>query len=251
MKEMSELRDKVVIVTGAGQGIGREIALSFAKNGAKTVLIDISETIFEVLKEIESIGAQGIAIKCDVSNSSETEKAVNKAIEKFGKIDILVNNAGIYPFKQFKDMSEEEWDRVLNVNLKGVFNFTRAALPKMIEQRRGKIINIASIAGAIVGFSNLAHYSASKAGIVGFTRALALEVAQYGINVNAISPGPILTPGTRGMREENFEQIRRSIPLGRWGRPEDVANLALFLASEKSDFITGQNIVIDGGYTIQ
>ncbi|MEM4176130.1 MAG: SDR family NAD(P)-dependent oxidoreductase [Nitrososphaeria archaeon] len=248
---MSELRDKVVIVTGAGQGIGREIALSFAKNGAKTVLIDISETIFEVLKEIESIGAQGIAIKCDVSNSSETEKAVNKAIEKFGKIDILVNNAGIYPFKQFKDMSEEEWDRVLNVNLKGVFNFTRAALPKMIEQRRGKIINIASIAGAIVGFSNLAHYSASKAGIVGFTRALALEVAQYGINVNAISPGPILTPGIKGMREENFEQIRRSIPLGRWGRPEDVANLALFLASEKSDFITGQNIVIDGGYTIQ
>lgn len=166
-------------------------------------------------------------------------------------MDILVNNAGIYPFKPFTEMTEQEWDRVLNVNLKGVFYFTKAALPKMIERRRGKIINIASIAGSVVGFPNLAHYAASKAGIVGFTRALALEVAQYGINVNAISPGPILTPSTKVLDEETYEQIRRSIPLGRWGKPEDVANLTLFLASDRSDFITGQNIVIDGRYTVQ
>jgi len=248
---MFNLNGKVAIVTGAGHGIGREIALLLAKSGAKIAVIDVSDKVFEVLKDVEALGQEGLAIKCDVSNSGEVEEAVRKIVEKFNRIDILVNNAGIYPFKPLIEMTEQEWDKVLGVNLKGVFYFTRAVMPKMIERRRGKIINIASIAGSVVGFANLTHYSASKAGIVGFTRALALEVAQYGINVNAVSPGPILTPGTRVLGEETYEQIRKSIPLGRWGRPEEVANLVLFLASDESDFITGQNIIIDGGYTIQ
>ncbi|MEM2247846.1 MAG: SDR family NAD(P)-dependent oxidoreductase [Thermoproteota archaeon] len=248
---MFNLDGKVAIVTGAAQGIGKEIALLLARSGARTVIIDVSDKIFDVMKEIEAFGQDSLAIKCDVSNGEEVKNAVKEVIGRFGRIDILVNNAGIYPFKQFTEMTERDWDKVLNVNLKGVFHFTRFVLPKMMEQRKGKIINIASVAGSVVGFPNLAHYSASKAGIVGFTKALALEVAQYNINVNAISPGPILTPGTKALGKETYEQIRKSIPLGRWGKPEDVANLVLFLASDESDFITGQNIVIDGGYTIQ
>ncbi|MEM2960254.1 MAG: SDR family NAD(P)-dependent oxidoreductase [Candidatus Bathyarchaeia archaeon] len=231
---MFNLNGKVAIVTGAGQGIGREIVLLLAKNGSKTVLIDINEKIFEVLEDIKALNREGLAIKCDVSNGEEVKRAVKEVLEKFGSVDILVNNAGIYPFKPFTEMAEWEWDKVLDVNLKGVFYFTSEVLPKMIERRGGKIINIASIAGSVIGFPNLVHYSASKAGIVGFTRALALELAQYGINVNAISPGPILTPGTKTLGEETYEQIRRNIPLGRWGKPEEIANLTLFLASEES-----------------
>lgn len=249
---MYELKDKIALVTGAGQGIGKAIALTLAKHGASVVLFDISDKIFDVLKEIEKLGIKGLAVKCDVSRAEEVEKAVKEAISVFGRINILVNNAGIYPFKPILQMTEQDWERVLDINLKGTFLVTRAVLPKMIEQRSGKIINIASIAGSMVGYSNLAHYSASKAGVVGFTRALALEVAPYGINVNAISPGPIQSPGTEaiGLTKELYEQTVRSIPLGRMGLPEDVANLVVFLASDKSSFITGQNIVIDGGNTI-
>ncbi|MCS7132791.1 MAG: SDR family oxidoreductase [Nitrososphaeria archaeon] len=248
---MINLNGRVAIVTGAAQGIGKEVGLSLARAGADVVIVDVVDKLFEVVKDIKKHGRNTLGIKCDVSNYNDVKNAVDQVIDKFGGVDILVNNAGIYPFRPILEMNEEDWDKVIGVNLKGVFNFTKAVLPKMIEQKRGKIINIASIAGAVVGFMNLTHYSASKAGIVGFTKSLALEVAKYRINVNAISPGPILTEGTEILGHEMYEQIKMAIPIGRWGKPEDVANLVIFLASDESNFITGQNIVIDGGYTLQ
>ncbi|MDW8021651.1 MAG: SDR family NAD(P)-dependent oxidoreductase [Nitrososphaerota archaeon] len=245
------MNGRVAIVTGAAQGIGKEVGLSLARAGADVVIVDVVDKLFEVVKDIKKHGRNTLGIKCDVSNYNDVKNAVDQVIDKFGGVDILVNNAGIYPFRPILEMNEEDWDKVIGVNLKGVFNFTKAVLPKMIEQKRGKIINIASIAGAVVGFMNLTHYSASKAGIVGFTKSLALEVAKYRINVNAISPGPILTEGTEILGHEMYEQIKMAIPIGRWGKPEDVANLVIFLASDESNFITGQNIVIDGGYTLQ
>lgn len=245
------LKDKVAIVTGAGQGIGRGIALALAREGAKVVVSDISDKASEVVKEIEDLGSEALAVKADVRDSGKTEEMAKAAIDKFGRIDILVNNAGIYPFKPLIEMTEGDWDRVLGVNLKGVFNCTKAVLPKMIEQKSGSIINISSIAGSVVGYSNLVHYSASKAGMLGFTRAAALELAQYGIRVNAIAPGAVETPGTKALGEEPLKQIEQTIPLRRIGQPEDIANLVVFLASDESSYITGQLIIADGGLTIQ
>lgn len=248
---MVQLKGKIAIVTGAAQGIGRGIVLSLAKKVAKVAVADITDKRFEVVREIEQMGSGGLAIRCDVLSKEEVDNMAKEVIEKYGKVDILVNNAGIYPFQPLADMMEQDWDKVLDVNLKGVFYCTKAILPKMMEQRYGKIISVSSIAGSVVGFPNLVHYSASKAGIMGFTKSLALEVAQYGINENAIAPGPVETPATRGLGEELYEQTRRAIPMGRWGLPEDIANLVVFLASDESRFITGQCIVVDGGYTLQ
>ena len=168
---------------------------------------------------------------------------------KYERIDILVNNAGIYPQKPFLEMTMEEWNKVLSINLNGVFHCTKAIIPKMVEQKYGKIVNIASIAGAVIGYMNLSHYSASKAGVVGFTKSLALEMAQYGININAIAPGPIDIGGIP-IGSEIYQQIIKTIPIGRMGLPIDIANLVVFLASDESSFITGQCIVCDGGSTI-
>lgn len=246
-----KLKGKVAIVTGAAQGIGRGIALALAKEGAKVVVSDVSDKIADVVREIESLGSEALAAKANVADSKETEGMAKAAIKKFGRIDILVNNAGIYPFKPLVEMKEEDWDRVIGVNLKGVFNCTKAVLPKMIEQKSGNIINISSIAGAVVGYPNLVHYSASKGGMLGFTRAAALELAQYRIRVNAIAPGLIETPGTKVVGEEALKQITQTIPLKRIGQPGDIANLVVFLASDDSSYITGQLIIADGGFTIQ
>ncbi len=245
-----KLKGKVAIVTGAAQGIGRGIALALAKEGVKVVVSDISDKTADVVKKIESLGSEVLAVKVNVADSRETEKMTKAAVKKFGRINILVNNAGIYPFKPLVEMKEEDWDKVMGVNLRGVFNSTKAVLPKMIEQKSGNIINIASIAGAVVGYPNLVHYSASKGGVLGFTRAAALELAQYGIRVNAIAPGAIETPGTKVPREV-LKQIEQTIPQRRIGQPNDIANLVVFLASDDSSYITGQLIVADGGLTIQ
>ena len=245
-------KDKVAIVTGSGQGIGRGIALALAKEGAKIVVTDITDRIYDVVKEMRTLGIHALAMKADVSSATQVEEMVKNSIEKFGRIDILVNNAGIFPLKPLIEMTEADWDQVLNVNLKGVFNCTKSTIPHMMNRKSGKIINIASIAGVVIGFSALSHYSASKGGIVGFTRSTALEFAPFGINVNAIAPGSIETPGTKmDMNAESTKQFLQAIPLKRMGQPEDIANAVIFLASDESSYITGQCLVVDGGYTIQ
>jgi 3-oxoacyl-[acyl-carrier protein] reductase len=244
-----DLKGKVVIVTGAGHGIGREIALSLARNGAEVVVTDVTDAIFEVGKQIEALGSKALPIKCDVTDFEQAQDVEEKVVGKYERIDVLVNNAGIYPQKAFLDMTADDWNKVLRINLNGVFHCTKAVIPKMVKQRYGKIVNIASIAGAVVGFQNLAHYSASKAAIAGFTKSLALEVAQYGINVNAVAPGPI-DVGDMAANTEIYQQIIKAIPVGRVGLPIDIANLVVFLVSDESNFITGQCIVSDGGYTL-
>jgi 3-oxoacyl-[acyl-carrier protein] reductase len=242
-------------VTGSGQGIGQGIAVALAKKGANVVLADISDSIFEVAEQIKAAGSLALPAKCDVTNSKSVETTMKKVLDEFGRVDILINNAGIYPFKQFVEMAEQDWDRVFHVNLKGIFHCTKSALPTMINQRFGKIVNISSIAGTIIGYQNLVHYSATKAGIVGFTRSLALEVAKNGINVNAIAPGAIETPTSKAamdaMPKELAEQTVRAIPLGRLGTAKDIGNTVLFLVGEESSYITGQCIIVDGGLTIQ
>lgn len=245
-------KDFVVIVTGSAMGIGKEIALSFAREGAKLVLFDISDEVYNTAREVEALGSKVLVCKGDVSKKRDVDVCVSNAAESLGRIDVLVNNAGIYPMKPFIEIDEEDWDRVINVNLKGVFLFTKAVLPYMIKQRFGRVINISSIAGPIVGFPYLTHYCASKAGIVGFTKSLALEVAQFNITVNAVAPGPIETPGTtKVVAREALEAVVKAIPIGRIGKPRDVASVVLFLSSEEASFITGQLIVVDGGYTVQ
>jgi len=252
-RDRPALRGKVAVVTGSGQGIGRGIALALAREGAKVVVSDVTDKIYEVAKEIESVDSQALAIKADVSSPPQVEKMVEETIGKFGRIDILVNNAGIYPNKPLVGITESDWDKVLDVNLKGVFNCTRATASWMMKQKSGKIVNISSIAGTVVGFVGLAHYSASKSGIAGFTKAVALELASFGINVNAVAPGSIETPGARaaGGSQEALEQFIQTIPLKRIGQTEDVANAVLFLVSDESSYVTGHCLVVDGGYTLQ
>lgn len=241
------LDDKVAIVTGAGQGIGEGIAREMADNGAKVVVCDFDEE--KAKKVAKDIGEdKAFAIGCDVSNKAEVDFMVAKTMEKYGKVDILVNNAGIFPFKPFEQMEEKDWQKVQDVNLKSMFLTCSATVKKM--QKGGKIVNISSIA-AFVGFEGLAHYCASKGGVNGFTRALALELAKKKINVNAVAPGAINTPGASNPDEELKKQTIMAIPAGRMGEPGDIANAVIFLASDMADYITGQILVVDGGYTLR
>jgi 3-oxoacyl-[acyl-carrier protein] reductase len=240
-------KDKVALVTGAAQGIGREIALTFAREGADIAIGDVNlDKANQTKSEIESLGRQCMAIQLDVTDYVKVEETINKILDKFRKVDILVNNAGITKDNLLLRMSEAEWDAVLNVNLKGVFNCTKAISKVMLKQRSGKIINIASIIG-ITGNAGQANYSASKAGIIALTKTTAKELASRNINVNAVAPGFIQTDMTAKLPENVRQKMLEAIPLGRFGTPADVANLCLFLASEEASYINGQVIVVDGG----
>jgi len=248
-----DLKGKVAIVTGARRGMGKSHALKLADAGAKVVVSDISQEECQlVVDEIKENRGEAIAVKCDVTKKGEVENMVKKAVDKWGKVDILVNNAGICQFKPFLELTEEEWDRTLNINLKGYFLCAQAAAKEMAKQKSGVIVNIASVAmGQVgIGFLNLAHYCASKGGIVAMTEAMALELAPYNIRVNAISPGVIETPMIDPFKADPkaMEATLAQIPLRRVGKPEEVSNLVLFLASDASSYITGSTVVIDGGW---
>jgi 3-oxoacyl-[acyl-carrier protein] reductase len=241
------LADRVAIVTGGGRGIGRAIALRLAEAGANIVLNDI-EPVEDVVREIKTMGRQALPVLADVSSAPEVDKLVAEAMAAYNRIDILVNNAGIARDQLLLRMTEEEWDSVLAVDLKSVFLCTRAVLKHMTKQRWGRIISISSITG-IVGNPGQANYAAAKAGIIGFTRTVAKEVASRGITVNAIAPGFIDTEMTKHLKAEWREELKKRIPLGRFGSPGDVAEAVAFLASDAAGYITGQVLGVDGGMT--
>lgn len=241
------LKEKIAVVTGAAKGIGKEIALLFAREGANLAICDIDLNALEnTAKELKSLGREALYFQVDVSNSLDIEDMFNKILDKFKKIDILINNAGITKDALIIRMKEEDWDKVLAINLKGAFNCIRACSKVMLKQKSGKIVNIASIIG-LMGNAGQANYAASKAGLIGLTKSVAKELAPRGINVNAIAPGFIQTDMTANLPEEIRQRLFEQIPMGKLGEPSDVANLALFLASAYSDYITGQVIKIDGG----
>jgi len=247
-----KLNNKIAIVTGARRGMGRAIALAMAREGANIVVSDISqEDCQKVVDEIEKLGRKGLAVKCDVSSHNDVENMVKRTVAEFGRVDILVNNAGIISYKPFLELTDEDWDKTLSVNLKGQFLCARAAAKVMAKNKWGRIINIASISsgGCGIAFPLIAHYTASKGGVTALTEALALELTPQGVNVNAICPGAIDTDMAKGTKESGqLAQVLARIPKGRLGQPEEIANLAVFLASDEADYISGAPIVIDGGW---
>jgi len=245
---MGELGGKVALVTGGGRGIGKAIVLELASQGADVVISDIDLASAEqVATEAKSsYGVRAIGMKADVANASEVETMVGKAVEVMGKIDILVNNAGITRDTLLMRMDEKDWDMVLAVNLKGAFLCTRAVSRYMMKQRSGKIVNISSVVG-LMGNAGQANYSASKAGLLGFTKSVAKELASRNIQVNAVAPGFIETEMTAHLPQEVKEAFLSQIPMKRPGKPEDVARVVGFLVSSAADYVTGQVIPVDGG----
>jgi len=243
---MDRVKDKVVIITGGAGGIGKETAKLLAKEGAKVVIFDINEErLTEAKKEIEKYGIVE-AIKADVTDFKSVSDAVKKVYEKFGKIDVLINNAGITRDGFLSKMDIEDWNRVIAVNLTGVFNTTKAVVPYMLERGKGNIISISSVVG-VYGNIGQTNYAASKAGIIGMTKTWAKELGRKGIRANAVAPGFVRTEMTARVPEKVINIMIEKTPLGRMGEPEDVANLLLFLSSDESSFINGQIIGVDGG----
>ena len=245
------LKGKVAIVTGGGRGIGRAVALAFAREGADVLVnyVSNSKTADDVVAEIKKMGRKAIAIKVDVASNSDTQNMVNEAVEKLGGLDILVNNAGISQPAMLLKMTEEQWDRVINVHLKGTFNCSQAAARSMKEQKSGRIINVVSTAG-MFGTIGQINYASAKAGIIGFTKSASRELGRYNINVNAICPGVTITDMTKKVTTDpKLKEIySKRIQLGRFAEAEEIARAFVFLASSDSDYITGQILPVDGGY---
>ena len=245
---MGLLDNKVALITGAGRGIGKAIAMRFAQEGCNIAFTDIAlnDVVMETEKELQALGIKAKAYASNAANFEETHQVVDEIVKDFGRIDILVNNAGITKDTALKRMTEEQWDAVINVNLKSVFNFTKAVQPVMWKQNGGSVINMSSVVG-VSGNANQCNYSASKAGIIGFTKSAAKEMGVRNIRHNAIAPGFIITAMTNALPEDVRKQWESLIPLRRGGTPEDVANVALFLASDLSSYVTGQVIHCCGG----
>ncbi len=245
---MKLVQDKVALITGASRGIGRAIALRLAAEGAHIAFTDLreDENMQSLVNEIEALGRKAKGYASNAADTEETAKTVACVVQDFGRIDILVNNAGITKDGLLLRMSEEQWDAVINVNLKSVFNFTKAVAPVMSSQRSGSIVSLSSVVG-VSGNAGQANYSASKAGIIGFTKSVAKEFGKRGIRANAIAPGFIITDMTAQLSEEVRKDWASKIPLHRGGTPEDVANVCLFLASDLSSYVSGQVIHVCGG----
>ncbi|PTY86231.1 3-oxoacyl-[acyl-carrier-protein] reductase [Heyndrickxia sporothermodurans] len=242
------LEGKVALVTGASRGIGREIALELAREGANVIVnyAGSEARANEVVEEIKALGREAKAIQCNVANNDEVQGMIKETIGLFGKIDILVNNAGITRDNLIMRMKEDEWDDVINTNLKGVFLCAKGVTRQMMKQRSGKIINISSIVG-VSGNPGQANYVAAKSGVIGLTKSTAKELASRGINVNAVAPGFITTEMTDKLPEDVQSEMLKQIPLARFGEPKNVANVVVFLASSSSDYMTGQTLHVDGG----
>jgi 3-oxoacyl-[acyl-carrier protein] reductase len=246
----TNLTDRIALVTGAAQGLGRAIAQSLAAAGAKVALIDVNaESLAESAAAIRTAGGLSEPFACDVTQSEQVGKTVEAVVKLWGGLDILVNNAGITRDNVLLRMKDDQWDAVLNINLRGTFLFTRAAARWIMKSPNGRIINIASVSG-LMGNPGQANYSASKAGVIGLTRTVARELASRNVTVNAVAPGFIATDMTAKLGEEILQKVRQEIPLGRLGDPQDVADAVLFLASDAASFVTGHVLTVDGGLTV-
>lgn len=249
----SRLNGKVAVVTGASKGIGKSIAQLYAEEGAKVLAVFHSDEVaaHKALEEIRATGGEAALFRADVSKKADTDRMAEEAIRLYGRIDVLCSNAGIYPSVTIEEMTEEDWDRVQDVNLKGTFLSVKACLPQMQAQNYGKVVTIASTTGVRTGIPGYSHYGATKSGIIGFIRCACMELAQYNITINAVAPGMVLTEGVKDMLGDEtdvlIKAVAKDIPMKRVADPIDIAYTALFLATDESRYITGQEIIVDGG----